>query len=62
MLLVVILLILVVVFFSSRYGFRAASKPVRVLSYVGVFLSIALMVYLLTVYITEKLAADLPIL
>ena len=62
MILITTILILIVVFAATRYGFKSRSQTIRVVSYVSVFLAIAVLFYLLTVYLTQKFADDLPIL
>jgi len=44
--LIAIIFVVLVFFFSTRYGVKSESKSVRIFSYFGIFLSIALLVCL----------------
>ena len=55
MILIAVIFVLIVFFLATRYGFKAESKFVRLISYVGAFLAIALLTMLLVLIIGEKI-------
>ncbi len=51
----VVIPILIIMFFATRYGVKSDSKAIRIFSYFGIFLSIALMTLLAFALIAERI-------
>ena len=51
----IVIPILVVVFLATRYGVKSGSRNIRVVSYLGIFLSVALMFLLAFALIAERI-------
>lgn len=51
----IVIPILIVVFLATRYGVKSDSKRIRIISYIGIFLSITLMTILAFALIAERI-------
>lgn len=51
----IVIPILIIIFLATRYGVKSDSKAIRIFSYFGIFLSIAVMFLLAFALIAERI-------